>query len=237
MLRFFRKMRNALIPESRFGRYFFYALGEIVLVVIGILIALQINNWNEKRKEAIFERKVLNEILTSLDQNISYLDMGMEWNNQAINSCRIILNHFYNNISYSDSLDHHFSTSLLWFYPSMNNNAYESLKSYGLHLIKNDTIREMLGSIYEWKYIEILNTRQDEYFYSTISPILTDLFESYEFRGSMKPYNYDELKKSKKYKHILRTMISNRDLQNLRWQQSKNNRLELAEMIKKELKK
>ena len=237
MLRFFRKMRNALIPESRFGRYFFYALGEIVLVVIGILIALQINNWNEKRKEAIFERKVLNEILTSLDQNISYLDMGMEWNNQAINSCRIILNHFDNNISYTDSLDHHFSTSLLWFYPSINNNAYESLKSYGLHLIKNDTIREMLGSIYEWKYIEILNTRQDEYFYGTISPILTDLFESYEFRGSMKPYNYDELKKSKKYKHILRTMISNRDLQNLRWQQSKNNRLELAEMIKKELKK
>ena len=95
----------------------------------------------------------------------------------------------------------------------------------------------MLGSIYEWKYIEILNTRQDEYFYGTIAPILTDLFESYEFRGSMKPYNYDELKKSKKYKHILRTMISNRDLQNLRWQQSKNNRLELAEMIKKELKK
>ncbi|MDB4582337.1 DUF6090 family protein [Draconibacterium sp.] len=56
MLRFFRKMRTALIPESRFGRYLFYALGEIVLAVIGILIALRINNWNENRKAEI--RKV-----------------------------------------------------------------------------------------------------------------------------------------------------------------------------------
>lgn len=47
MLRFLRKMRNALIPESRFGRYFFYAVGEIVLVAIGILIALKVNNMNE----------------------------------------------------------------------------------------------------------------------------------------------------------------------------------------------
>jgi len=66
MLRFFRKMRSALIPESRFGRYFFYALGEIVLVVIGILIALHINNWNEERKADKFEKKLLNELLNTL---------------------------------------------------------------------------------------------------------------------------------------------------------------------------
>ncbi len=237
MLRFFSKIRLKLSVENKPVKYMRYAIGEIVLVVIGIVIALQINNWNEKRKEAVFERKVLNEILTSIDQNIRYLNRGLRSNNEAINSCRIILNHFDNNLPYSDSLDHHFSASLLWFYPSINNNAYESLKSYGLHLIKNDTIREMLGRIYEWKYMEILSTRQEEYFYGTVSPILTDLFESYKVRGNMKPYDYDNLKNSKQYKHILRTLMSNRELQNQSWQDLINSRQELAETIKKELNK
>ena len=50
MLRFFRKMRQVLIPENLLGRYFLYAIGEILLVVIGILIALQVSNWNESTK-------------------------------------------------------------------------------------------------------------------------------------------------------------------------------------------
>ena len=51
MLRFLSRMRRELLPENRFTRYLLYALGEIVLVVLGILIALQINNWSEQRKQ------------------------------------------------------------------------------------------------------------------------------------------------------------------------------------------
>jgi len=51
MIKFFRKIRQNLLMENKTGKYFKYAIGEIVLVVIGILIALQINNWNEGRKE------------------------------------------------------------------------------------------------------------------------------------------------------------------------------------------
>jgi hypothetical protein len=51
MIKFFRKIRQNLIMENKTGKYFKYAIGEIVLVVIGILIALQINNWNEQRKD------------------------------------------------------------------------------------------------------------------------------------------------------------------------------------------
>ena len=47
MIKFFRKVRQKLLKENRFNKYVLYAIGEIVLVVIGILIALQINNWNE----------------------------------------------------------------------------------------------------------------------------------------------------------------------------------------------
>jgi hypothetical protein len=55
--------------ENKTGKYFKYAIGEIVLVVIGILIALQINNWNEFNQERKLEQKVLTELLTSLEHN------------------------------------------------------------------------------------------------------------------------------------------------------------------------
>ena len=51
MIKFFRKIRQNLLSEGKTGKYFKYAIGEIVLVVIGILIALQINNWNENTKK------------------------------------------------------------------------------------------------------------------------------------------------------------------------------------------
>lgn len=66
MLRFFQKIRKNLLSENKTGKYLKYAIGEIILVVIGILIALQVNNWNEKRK---LEARV-NENLHSLAQEL-----------------------------------------------------------------------------------------------------------------------------------------------------------------------
>ena len=59
MINFFRKIRQKLLSENKFSIYMLYAIGEIVLVVIGILIALQINNWNEFKKERVKEQKIL----------------------------------------------------------------------------------------------------------------------------------------------------------------------------------
>lgn len=70
MLRFFRKMRNSLLAENRFTRYFFYATGEIVLVVIGILIALQLNNWNATRKNNAEFRNTMEAFRQDLHYNI-----------------------------------------------------------------------------------------------------------------------------------------------------------------------
>jgi hypothetical protein len=59
MIKFFRKIRYDLMEKNKTGKYFKYAIGEIVLVVIGILIALSINNWNENRNEIIRLNRIL----------------------------------------------------------------------------------------------------------------------------------------------------------------------------------
>lgn len=59
-----------MLTESKFSKYLLYAIGEIILVVIGILIALGINNWNEIRKEKNIENKILVEISKGLKQDL-----------------------------------------------------------------------------------------------------------------------------------------------------------------------
>ena len=85
MLTFLRKIRKLLIEPGNARKYLLYAVGEIALVVIGILIALQINNWNEWRKDRIIEKEILHDLQLTLESNIavikgriSYFDRGQK---------------------------------------------------------------------------------------------------------------------------------------------------------------
>ena len=201
-----------MLTENKFSKYLIYAVGEILLVVIGILIALSINNWNEKQKAELFEQKVLIDLKGGIEGNIWQLDFAIEGNTNSKKSIQIILDHLEQDLPYHDSLDVHFSLASSWNIPSINNSAFESLKSYGLHTITNDTIRARL-SIYDVGWIETLNNRQEEYFYSTASPVLLNYFESVQFWSKMKPLNYQELKNSNQYKTILRSLLAAREFQ------------------------
>lgn len=67
MLSLFRKIRQNLLAQNRATKYLLYALGEILLVVMGILIALQVNNWNEERKIKENERLLLSDVIYTED--------------------------------------------------------------------------------------------------------------------------------------------------------------------------
>jgi len=73
MIKFFRKIRYDLMEKNKTGKYLKYAIGEIILVVIGILIALQINNWNEHRKIKNAEIQILHNLKTELNFNLEEL--------------------------------------------------------------------------------------------------------------------------------------------------------------------
>ncbi len=66
MIKFFRRIRQQLVSQNKFSKYMIYAIGEIVLVVVGILIALSINNWNEGQKIKLQEKALLNNIIEDL---------------------------------------------------------------------------------------------------------------------------------------------------------------------------
>ncbi|TMM56859.1 hypothetical protein FEE95_10185 [Maribacter algarum] len=82
MIKFFRHIRRSLIQENKMGKYFKYAIGEIILVVIGILIALSINNWNENRKERGQEQELLLQLQSEFRSNLEQLDQKTDMRNQ-----------------------------------------------------------------------------------------------------------------------------------------------------------
>ena len=91
MIKFFRAIRKDLMEKNKTGKYLKYAIGEIILVVIGILIALQVSNWNERKKidqstkdhlailkENLKEDQIqLNELRTTMEANVNYADSSM----------------------------------------------------------------------------------------------------------------------------------------------------------------
>lgn len=74
MIKFFRKIRQRMLSESKFSKYLLYAIGEIALVMIGILLALQVNTWNETRKERAQEIAILSQVRTEFRSNLKQLD-------------------------------------------------------------------------------------------------------------------------------------------------------------------
>lgn len=78
MIHFFRKIRQNLLARGKTGKYLKYAVGEIVLVVIGILIALQINNWNEARKAVSYEKKVVQRLITDATVDSIFYNSRLE---------------------------------------------------------------------------------------------------------------------------------------------------------------
>ena len=73
MIKFFRNIRRSLLDRDRFSKYILYAIGEIILVVIGILIALQINNWNEERKANEKEVQLIEDLHNEFQKNYNEL--------------------------------------------------------------------------------------------------------------------------------------------------------------------
>ena len=141
MLKFFRRIRLKLLDKGNLKRYLIYAFGEILLVVIGILIALQVNNLNENRKTRVNEGQLLNDLIIEIEDDFTSLNYNNERHSEAINSCKVLLDIINKNIVYNDSLSFHLAAVHYYTVFISNMGAYESLKSKGFETISNKELR------------------------------------------------------------------------------------------------
>lgn len=153
MLKFFRRIRWRLLGEGSLKKYLVYAVGEIALVMIGILLALQVNNWNELRKDKNKEQRVLIEIAETLNENTELLKGELTRIDSAIISGKLVISAIKNKQPYSDSMAYHiFKASYLELVRNVGGlsvGGYEFLKNQGFDLIQNHTLRKRIIALFE----------------------------------------------------------------------------------------
>ncbi|MAB47296.1 MAG: hypothetical protein CMC05_01570 [Flavobacteriaceae bacterium] len=145
MIKFFRKIRYNLMSENKTGKYFKYAIGEIILVVIGILIALQINNWNESRKEQRLLQTYYKQILEDLDEQKKYSAETITQLDSSIASYEIYTQLFETkNLTVNEALDALNNVERITPYLNFRFNTMETLQSTGDIKIIPEDLRNKL---------------------------------------------------------------------------------------------
>ena len=177
MIKFFRKIRQKLITENKTGKYFKYAIGEIVLVVIGILIALQINTWNENSKKSEIERAYLLGIQNNLDQDIYELNKLIIKDSTNLYNYSILLRAFNDKSinKYSKKFIKAIGDSYVTRSFNGNSIVFEDMKSSGkINHIKSDVLRFSILEYYNASQREIL--RQNEIYMPEMNNLRKEAF-------------------------------------------------------------
>lgn len=179
MIKFYRKIRQKLLSEGKTGSYLKYAIGEIILVVIGILIALQINTWNENNNTNQRQRTYLTLIKNEMENNLHSLREERQTLASVILNQRILLTLMQNKFAWDTLSENQLSEILV---NSISNDIavnYENgvltelITSGNLKDIKNDSIRSLLSS---WES-KIYKIREKENSLSTYWDKSNDFFE------------------------------------------------------------
>ena len=152
MIKFFRHFRQAMVKENRVRKYMLYAIGEIVLVVIGILIALQLNNWNTERKAEIQEVSLLKEMRQNLERDLSDCRFNIKRNTQLNNGIAAVSRHLEERTPFHDTIRTHYANIWGSTLQYMNSSAYDNLNSIGFDIIQNDSLRRSITRLYSERY-------------------------------------------------------------------------------------
>ncbi|TXE18812.1 hypothetical protein ES692_05000 [Psychroserpens burtonensis] len=149
MIKLFRNTRKSLIKENQTTKYLLYALGEIILVVFGILIALQINNWSENRKQRTIEKVYIENIKIDLKLNLKSLKNFIAERNNTITSVELVLDFFNAKKTLDvDAFNFHSLTVMEWYPFENNDNTYQELLNSGqLSILSNKTMKDSLQNL------------------------------------------------------------------------------------------
>ncbi|MEZ4756685.1 MAG: DUF6090 family protein [Flavobacteriales bacterium] len=207
MPRIFNSIRQRLLKENRITRYLAYAAGEIMLVVIGILIALSINNASAEKKTRGKELALLQEMQKNLSADLQDVRFNVAGNKQRIRSNEVVLKALQDRVALDDSSEYHFANILGNYQISENSAAWENLKSVGIDLISNDSLRNAISALYSTKYAYVENVEKgldDGYQWDHVYPKVLEHLNMEALWISATPVDHERLMDDRKFQEVLK---------------------------------
>jgi len=216
MINFFRKTRKKLADDNKPLKYARYAIGEILLVVVGILIALQINNWNEGQKAKAIEKELLRQFHTELNLDIEAIQNTIKIYQEVNNSCNVLIEQIKNQKAYNDTLDLHFAKWNDYEHFNLNSGAISNLNSRGVEIVSNADLRNSILKLYNQTYTyskDIGRHFREDHIAFTI-PMYLKRIEPVDWKKKGVPNNYETLIDDHEFMNHLQ-WIKNASLNNL----------------------
>jgi len=163
MIKFFRKIRQKILMENKTGTYLKYAVGEILLVIIGILIAVSINGWNENRKLKIEEQSILKDLKQEMTMNLKALEDAIEANERSFQAAVEMRSLFKDREAFnkmSDSLFFVLYQNLNWnhTYDPKNGILNSIISSGQINQLSDKELKYLLASLKELTIDALENT-------------------------------------------------------------------------------
>lgn len=173
-------------------RTFKRAVGEVVLIVVGVLIALAASDWQQARSDRRAELAVLGELRTALTQDLQALEAQVVRYERIDQRVSTLLEIMKSGAPYADSLDAYFGTLYGFAFPRLNRAGYESLKSRGLDLISDDALRSQIARVYEQSYARLDDAHESErrVILDLLRPYFLVHFKDLRFNVSATPLDY-----------------------------------------------
>jgi len=238
MIRFFRTIRQNMIKENRFSRYFLYAIGEIILVVVGIFLALQLNNWNAGRKEATKELGLLAEMRQNLEADLKDCRYNIDMNQGLLRGNVAVLKHLEERTPFHDSLRVHYGNLFGSTVLTPNTSAFDNLKSIGFDMVRNDSLRRSITKLYSerYTYLNKLETGYDMHLQmDDLGPHIHAKIIMDTVWVSGYPINAEALVDDDPFKGVVRMNVSTRGYMVKMYQGFEKRIVRLMEMIDREL--
>jgi uncharacterized protein DUF6090 len=182
-----------------------YAFGELLLIVAGILIALQASDWQNQRAERKAERAYLEELSTALSRDLERLTLGLDRYRQIETRVQELLLLLHSGEPYSEAMDAYFGAVYGVETFELNPAAYESLKSHGLTLISNRSLRAQIAQMYEQTYpsTERAISYEETLVLDLLRPYFLVHFRDLVFNTSATPIDYDTTSKDTEFLNLV----------------------------------
>lgn len=136
---------------------------EFFTIFIAVISAFALNNWNENRRDDRAAAKILTEISNGLQKDLVDININISGHKEGTDACKYFRRILKNETVDTDSLGLYYLALTRDFFSAQNNSGYETLKSRGLELLKNDSLRFDIISLYEYDY-ESLKTMEENYY-------------------------------------------------------------------------
>ena len=205
-------MRRRLLADKKFGKYLLYAIGEVLILVIGIFFALQVNRWDQQRLNKTVEISILKAFKAELEEDLkSIQNEDLPVLKEVLVSSDIIANHIEKDLPYNDSLAYHFVASFYTTHIIYNNGAISTLRSVGVNTISNEKIRNQIIYLYDehFDFMDYHGVEQNNYCTHIKNFILNSRFDQVnfyddplteeEYDGKMIPLDFEGLKNDSEY--------------------------------------